>query len=629
LSKFKNFIFKDLFNLATIRGQIASSFLFYIAIIIFIIIIFFFHQNRIEGVKETTVKVEKLYTNTLQLIKLERDFNNFEANNIDFYRTGQSSSLKEHKLLLKSLKSDLNSLSKSSDESVRISAAELSLILDNYGKTFLELVDKLRERGFKDYGLEGTMRTYAHELENKGDRVDMVTILGMRKNEKDFLLRNETSYVFKVKKLAESFRLEIMTSNLSLKEKKQLQETLDLYLEAFDKLVQTKKEVGNGADSGLSRLLKNHSRSIFNHLDLMTTSARHKEASILNNLKITFLVIIAICIVACIVFSYFISHKLTKPISDLSTVISEVQKGNFSSRVQLLQNESPDEVGELTRNFNSMVELVRRSFVEIKEKNVRLEIQNLKLTSINEKVAASEKSLKESNAIKDKFFSIIAHDLKGPLATITSFLQIMINYSDGFTEEERTRLAKDMHKSVENLSALLENLLQWARSQMGHIDFTPKKFPLSKSVQKTYDLLNARATGKLIELDVKVDKEIIVFADENMLDFVFRNLLSNALKFTNPGGKIQIKASVHDQMVEVSVSDNGIGINEEDQAKLFRTDYHLTKPGTFKEEGTGLGLILCKEFVEKNGGKIWVESKPNQGTEFKFTLQAVNELVKN
>jgi signal transduction histidine kinase len=361
----------------------------------------------------------------------------------------------------------------------------------------------------------------------------------------------------------------------------------------------------------------------------MVSGARHKESSILTNLKFTFIGIIAICIIACVVFSYFISLKLTKPISELSAVISEVQKGNFSSRVQLLQNDSPDEVGELTRNFNAMVDLVRRSFVEIKEKNVRLEIQNLKLTSINEKVAASEKSLKESNAIKDKFFSIIAHDLKGPLATITSFLQIMINYSDGFSEEERIKLAKDMHKSVSNLSALLENLLQWARSQMGHIDFTPKKFPLSRSVQKTHDLLHARAAGKLIDLEIDVDKGIIVFADENMLDFVFRNLLSNALKFTNPGGKIQIKAKMKDQMVEVTVRDNGIGINEEDQSKLFRTDYHLTKPGTFKEEGTGLGLILCKEFVEKNGGKIWVESKPNEGTEFKFTLQAINELVKN
>ncbi|HYG37658.1 MAG TPA: HAMP domain-containing sensor histidine kinase, partial [Cytophagales bacterium] len=198
-----------------------------------------------------------------------------------------------------------------------------------------------------------------------------------------------------------------------------------------------------------------------------------------------------------------------------------------------------------------------------------------------------------------------------------------------FTEEERTKLAKDMHKSVENLSALLENLLQWARSQMGHIDFNPKKFYLYKSVQKTHDLLNARASGKLIDLQLNVDKNIVVFADENMLDFVFRNLLSNALKFTNPGGKIEINANVSDSFVEVSVSDNGVGINEEDQPKLFRTDFHLTKPGTFKEEGTGLGLILCKEFVEKNGGKIWVESKQNIGTEFKFTLQVVDELVED
>lgn len=621
-------MFKDLLNIASIRGKIVLSFLFYIAIICFIIIIFFIHNNRIEEVKKTTVKLEKLYTGTLELIKLERDFYSYESNAIEFYRSGKSENLRDHKKLLDSLKNEFKSLSMSKDEVIVKSSSHLLFILDNYDRTFSQLINKLRERGYKNYGLEGKIRDFANTLEKKSQSLDVKKIISLRKYEIEFLLRNDPADIYKIKSISENLKWEIRDNpKLSNREEKELEEILANYLLAFNQLVDVKKEIGLTSTDGLNRTLKNYSRTIFNEMDLIISYARHRESVVINNMKLTFVTIIAVCIIACIVFSYYISNKLTRPISDLSAIISQVQKGNFSSRVQLLQNQSKDEIGELTRNFNSMVELVRSSFVEIKEKNVRLEIQNLKLTSINEKVAASEKSLKESNAIKDKFFSIIAHDLKGPLATITSFLQIMINYSDGFTEEERTKLAKDMHKSVENLSALLENLLQWARSQMGHIDFNPKRFYLNKSVQKTYDLLNARASGKLIDIQINVDKNIIVFADENMLDFVFRNLLSNALKFTNPGGKIEINALLVDSFVEVSVSDNGVGINEEDQSKLFRTDFHLTKPGTFKEEGTGLGLILCKEFVEKNGGKIWVESKQNQGTEFKFTLQAINELV--
>ncbi|HYG38689.1 MAG TPA: HAMP domain-containing protein, partial [Cytophagales bacterium] len=388
-----------------------------------------------EKVKKTTVKIEKLYTGTLELIKIERDFNSYETNDAAFYKSGKSQNLTEHKELLDSLKRQFKSLTTSNDQMIVKSASHLLFILDNYDKSFSQLVNKLREKGYKDHGLEGKMRRNIYDLEKKGFALDRTKIISLSKNEKDFLLRNESIYIYKIKNLSESLKREIKSnSSLSKSEKRELNQILDEYLASFNQLVDVKKEIGLNGSEGLNRTLKNYSKSIFNEMDLMIAYARHKESQILSNMKYTFISIIAICIIACIVFSYFISNKLTKPISDLSYIIAQVQKGNFSSRVQLLQNNSRDEIGELTRNFNSMVELVRSSFIEIKEKNVRLEIQNLKLTSINEKLAASEKSLKESNAIKDKFFSIIAHDLKGPLATITSFLQIMINYSDGFTE---------------------------------------------------------------------------------------------------------------------------------------------------------------------------------------------------
>jgi signal transduction histidine kinase len=177
-----------------------------------------------------------------------------------------------------------------------------------------------------------------------------------------------------------------------------------------------------------------------------------------------------------------------------------------------------------------------------------------------------------------------------------------------------------LHKSTENLYALIENLLTWSRLQRGMIECRPQPIIMRDAVQRTINILNANAEQKAITLSNAIATDVVGYADSKMLDTVLRNLISNALKFTNKDGTITISLEQQEEILKIAVADTGIGISREHLSKLFRIDSKYTRTGTANERGTGLGLILCKEFVERNGGAIEVESKEGSGTTFSFTL---------
>jgi signal transduction histidine kinase len=236
--------------------------------------------------------------------------------------------------------------------------------------------------------------------------------------------------------------------------------------------------------------------------------------------------------------------------------------------------------------------------------------------------------LHELNASKDKFFSIIAHDLKNPFNSIIGFSELQ---KEEIKSGDFVRIAE--YAGRINISAvqtlrLLENLLEWANSQTGKILFNPAQIKLNEILNEEFSTLNDLAARKNIELNSYIPDNQTIIADKNMIKTILRNLITNAIKFTHKNGKVEVRAIIDNENVEISVSDNGIGMKEETIAKLFRIDANLTTRGTENEKGTGLGLFLCKEFVEKHGGKIWVESVPGKGSIFKFNLPSgINQYV--
>jgi signal transduction histidine kinase len=245
---------------------------------------------------------------------------------------------------------------------------------------------------------------------------------------------------------------------------------------------------------------------------------------------------------------------------------------------------------------------------------------NLVLQAANEKIIQQNTELQELNATKDKFFSIISHDLKGPLNSLSSFSGLLINYFDSLSKEEIQTLAKDLDKSLKNLFALLENLLEWSRSQTGAIEFKPEAFNLSALVQENIDLLTAQAHTKEITLHYSNPQPVTVMAHKNSVTTVIRNLISNAIKFTPKGGTITLSATKSNEEALISIADTGVGMSKEVIDKIFRIDAKHSTKGTADEKGTGLGLVLCKDFVEKNNGSIGVQSEEGKGSTFYFTL---------
>ncbi len=234
-------------------------------------------------------------------------------------------------------------------------------------------------------------------------------------------------------------------------------------------------------------------------------------------------------------------------------------------------------------------------------------------------IQKQNKQLQELNASKDKFFSLIAHDLKSPFVSFLAFAHIL-EHLDEMGKDEFEEIMRQFRDSAENLLALLENLLTWAGIQRGLIACLPQQINIGVIVARNVKLLTLNAGQKQITLKNSIQEEISVYADGNMLDTVIRNLLSNALKFTKAGGTVTISATHAENAVTVSVSDTGIGISEEKLSNLFRIDARVQRVGTAGEKGTGLGLILCKEFVERHGGSIRAESVKGKGSRFTVSL---------
>jgi len=228
--------------------------------------------------------------------------------------------------------------------------------------------------------------------------------------------------------------------------------------------------------------------------------------------------------------------------------------------------------------------------------------------------------LKELNATKDKLFSIIAHDLRSPFTSILGFSELLIENVRTYDPENSEEFITHINTTAEQTLTLLDNLLAWAKTQTGQIDFKPENLQVGSIIQEIIGLVNSAATIKNITLNNSVTDDIIAYGDLNMLGTVLRNLIQNAIKFTNSGGTVDIHADSQQNQIVLSITDNGVGMSNETQNNLFRIETTVITNGTENERGSGLGLILCKEFVEKHGGKIWVESEVGKGSKFEFFI---------
>jgi signal transduction histidine kinase len=263
---------------------------------------------------------------------------------------------------------------------------------------------------------------------------------------------------------------------------------------------------------------------------------------------------------------------------------------------------------------------IRKHAEQILVNKESLEIKALELTQLNDQLHQSEKKLKESNIGKDKFFSILAHDLRSPFHSIKGLSEILLEDHQFLSKEEIKELSEGIFSSSNKILKLLDNLLDWSRVQTGRIELKSELISIEDIVKQNISLFADIAKSKEITIECKNQSACDPIADKNMIDTVIRNLLSNSIKFTRKAGNICVSFSEVESEVIVSVEDNGVGIPEENVHKLFKVEENYSTYGTDNERGTGLGLVLCAEFIHLNKGRIWVESKINEGSKFSFSL---------
>lgn len=266
------------------------------------------------------------------------------------------------------------------------------------------------------------------------------------------------------------------------------------------------------------------------------------------------------------------------------------------------------------RNYNKLE-------AELTQKNIEIEHQKKELEK-------QRGELEALNATKDKFFAIIAHDLKNPFSTVLGLSELLAREFETFDSESLKNFIAQIYKYSNNTFSLLENLLQWSMLQTGRMPMHPTIIDIKHVIEENLELFAGNAKNKDIEMQIMSCNECASYVDANQITAVVRNLISNAIKFTPNNGKIMVRVDEDGEFWRISITDNGIGIEKKDAEKLFLIDSNPTTIGTSQEKGTGLGLILCKEFVERNGGHIWVESTLGKGSTFSFTIPKADTIEK-
>jgi PAS domain S-box-containing protein len=300
-------------------------------------------------------------------------------------------------------------------------------------------------------------------------------------------------------------------------------------------------------------------------------------------------------------------------------IINKVEKENFpDGRIEWVSTTKiplRDSESNIIGTFG-----MSRNITDLIQKEQKINKIAHELAESNEKLKESEQELKASNASKDTLFSIISHDLRNPFGSVLSLAEFLIEDISEMPQEEIQTYAKSIHEAAETVYKLLNNLLEWSRLQTGKIKYNPEKILLKDFTETILKLYEANLENKNIAVDLNIADDIAVYADANILNTVLRNLISNAIKFSFVGSRIIITSGIEKDECIVFIKDNGTGISNKDFENIFKVSANKSKKGTADEEGTGLGLVLTKEFVELNKGRIWFESEEEKGTTFCFCL---------
>lgn len=615
------------------RNAILGSFLIFIVFMLLIFVQVMLIHSEEDRLRLIETSIKKINDTNILIYKAEQDFLSNDLINPTFYQNGSSRHLVQ---LTMSIEQNIDlieqsiaskSLQKFSIDSL---AMELNKAVIIHNKILLNLVKYQKLRGFKDYGTEGKMRTFIHKLESTYPEVDKIQVLTMRRTEKDYLLRKDSAYTLQMTKHYYKFIKTIQSYKKGNKE--EIKALIKGYYDNFIIINEIEQIIGVNNNTGLRAQLKTTYDKSETILNKMLTIAQSKTKERTQYLFLFLQCSMGFLVILSLIVALILSSTITEPIVQLSQKMVDASNNRYKSWVDIKSRSKIKEVGILEEKFlhlmndiGEQLDLINQKSNKMEEYNAELEAINDLMSKTNQKLRVSEASLIKSMSVKEKFLAIVSHDVRSPLATLKGYLNILTLYPESIPEEKKIKTLIDLRNSVDLQLNLLTNMMEWARSQMEDIKVTPEVISLIEISNNTFKLLRQSAIAKNITLKNKI-KDYALHADRNMLELVLRNLISNAIKFTHTDGTIVLSSKKVDAFnIKIIVKDNGVGISPENLKLLMKTDEHFTLEGTNHEKGTGFGLLFCKEFIEKNGGQMTIESELGSGTEVAFTIKRIKQ----
>lgn len=594
---------KNPFRNLNIRKKLFFSHFLILLITVIIIYISISVNDKRREISRILARIDDIRIKVQLQNQARQDFLLNERFNEQFFKTGSSASIDLHNSLLKQIDENILAIHRQELSKKPIIAEQVLTIthhVHRQDELFHKMTDSVKQLGFGTVGLSGSLQQYTDELRNS--RLISPDILdSLKQKEIRYLLYKDNKAVLEFDTIATHAMRQYINSPSTLL-------ILGEYRKNFNRIVALEKSIGYNKENGIRNELAEQSIRTDDQIRATIDAIRNTYELDLKKLEWIFIVLIVITFISGILISYLLAVEITQPIIRLNNAIREVVATKFKDDINpaIIDPHRKDEIGQLTNNFNLAARKIRRSIRIIQDKTNTLEAKNLQLIK-------NEENLKKVNAQKDKFLSIISHDMRAPLSSIIGFLDYYKDNFSSFTEAEIDFVSSNLNTHVKKVVDMLDGLLLWSRSQTGEIVTNLEPLDLATVINDTVEILNQSALNKKITISTRLHQQLI-WADKNMTAFIIRNILSNAIKFTPEGGSIQIYTMRNNSYAIVTIKDNGVGIAPENLAKLFQDNVSHSTFGTGNEKGIGLGLVLCKDFMDKQNGGIEVESIQGQGT---------------
>ncbi|TAH07438.1 MAG: sensor histidine kinase [Sphingobacteriia bacterium] len=520
-----------------------------------------------------------------------------------FYINGNCESITQHNHLLLQIDQAIKSINKHPLSKKNIIAEQILSITKNIhlqDELFNQLIDSVKQLGFGNMGLSGILPKYSQELGNS-KLINTAALTALKLQEDLFFLHRNENAVLRFDSIANRILLAYQNSPSTLL-------ILGEYQKTFKRMVKLEHTIGLNKKSGIQNELFIQTKRNEEQLQHTIDAINNIYEADLKKLEWIFLGSIAVTFIGGLLLSYMLSVEITNPLIILNKAIKEVVATKFKDDInpRLIDQNRKDEIGQLAFNFNLAIRKIRRSIRIIQDKTVSLETKNKQLIE-------NEETLKLINAQKDKFLSIISHDMRAPLSSIISFLDYYKDNFTNFTAAEIDFVSTNLSTHVKKVVEMLDELLMWSRAQTGEIQVNLQPIDLTKIITDTVEILNQSAVNKKITITTDIHSQLI-WGDKNMTAFIIRNIISNAIKFTHENGNILINTKRNKINAFVTIKDSGVGMSPENLGKLFQGNTSFSTFGTAEEKGIGLGLVLCKDFLDKQNGSIEIDSAPESGT---------------